>query len=235
MAAVAGVIAAGTVQAAVITTFDLTSPTTINHQSNASSPYVISGTGGVQAKLYAWQRETNGTITFSGAQNRLNINPNGTGVNSSGDESTLDDFAGRDFVSLELGTSDWRPVSVSFFESLNLGYEIYGTNLLGNQAGTITSEIMTNTLVNLTLLAPSTFTNPDNTNDSASLAFDALVPNFRTFIFTTADGDGQNKFRITEFEGSASPVPVPAALPLLATALAGLGLLKWRRKQNAAA
>lgn len=34
--------------------------------------------------------------------------------------------------------------------------------------------------------------------------------------------------------GTIAPVPVPAALPLLASALGGLGLLSWRRKQNAA-
>jgi hypothetical protein len=30
-----------------------------------------------------------------------------------------------------------------------------------------------------------------------------------------------------------SPVPVPAALPLMLTALAGLGLIRWRRAQAA--
>ena len=34
---------------------------------------------------------------------------------------------------------------------------------------------------------------------------------------------------------SVAPIPLPAAFPLFATALAGMGLLGWRRKRKASA
>ena len=36
-----------------------------------------------------------------------------------------------------------------------------------------------------------------------------------------------------EVVGSVAPIPIPAALPLFATALAGMGLIGWRRKRLA--
>jgi CHRD domain len=38
-----------------------------------------------------------------------------------------------------------------------------------------------------------------------------------------------------EIRGQLEPIPLPAALPLFATGLAGLGLLRWRRKRKAQA
>lgn len=43
---------------------------------------------------------------------------------------------------------------------------------------------------------------------------------------------GNEVFTLTAGVPSLTPIPVPAALPLLATALGGLGFLSWRRKKQ---
>ncbi len=61
----------------------------------------------------------------------------------------------------------------------------------------------------------------------------ALVNSFSTSLSTStgiaAYSDG------LLYGVSAPPIPLPAAFPLFATALAGMGLLGWRRKRKAAA
>jgi hypothetical protein len=51
-------------------------------------------------------------------------------------------------------------------------------------------------------------------------------------IFSLGTTAGVN---VTGTPGTPSAVPLPGALPLFATGLAGLGLIKWRKKRNAQA
>ena len=53
------------------------------------------------------------------------------------------------------------------------------------------------------------------------------------YTFTVTNSSASTRGHITGFDFSVAAVPVPAALPLLATAFAAIGLLSWRRRQKA--
>lgn len=172
------------------------------------------------------------------AVSRVTMTTEGTGAGFNAAE-IQENNKFQEFLLIQMETTDWRPVSINFNDSTNgnLSYEVYGTDLLGSSADnwrTITEEATGSLtdLSSLTLLAPSLFTNPDNDGTSESLVFDELVQRFQTFVITTASSG--NKFRVTEFQGSPTAVPLPAALPLLATAIGGLGILVGlkRRKRS---
>ncbi len=64
------------------------------------------------------------------------------------------------------------------------------------------------------------------------------VSNTATFFLVTSEGvtltpDDTNYLSNPAFNEAA--IPLPAAFPLFATALAGMGLMGWRRKRKAAA
>jgi hypothetical protein len=72
-------------------------------------------------------------------------------------------------------------------------------------------------------------------DDVAPLGKKALIFQFSFLdgIFAIVDKKGRflAEGRDPQFSLVPDPVPLPAALPLLFTGLAGLGLLRWRRKQ----
>ena len=51
-------------------------------------------------------------------------------------------------------------------------------------------------------------------------------------VWNNASDGGESFFLVS---ATPSQIPIPGALPLFATGLAGLGLLRWRRKQKAKA
>ena len=64
------------------------------------------------------------------------------------------------------------------------------------------------------------------------LAFEYLV--FSTELYNTPNTNSFDQYVVTSITGNnVSTVPIPAALPLLATAFAGLGFLARRRKRTA--
>ncbi len=65
----------------------------------------------------------------------------------------------------------------------------------------------------------------------AGLAFEYLV--FSTELYNTPNSSSFDQYVVTSITGNnVSTVPIPAALPLLAAAIAGLGVLSRRRKHT---
>ncbi len=144
-----------------------------------------------------------------------------------------------DYLVLNLPNASWQPVSIKF-SYLNTYYEdylIYGSNMLDTSSyGSF--------LASLTLLEDST-QYPTAANP---LFFDANVGTFQHIIIAAATSANSysykckhgyhykkcykhynyDDFLVKKFQGTV--VPVPPALPLLATGLIALGVLRQRRK-----
>lgn len=139
-----------------------------------------------------------------------------------------------EFLVLELPTEDWSPVSVSFgkFNPYVDDYVIFGSNGfdLSTTAGVAAAASSFDLLADSTGQAPPV-DNPftgfgSETYKNIIIGAAVLDPDLIPFFVG-------NSFTVSSFTGTV--VPLPAALPLLATALAGFGLVSLRRRRTLAA
>lgn len=205
---------------AATTTFDFTIGTTGNL---GESEVVTSGTTSLTAYGFA-----NFFDIFNGslfAKADVHRNGNGFGVkNSRFDSNQIDNFGGLDYLVLDLNVSNWIPES-ALFSNFNGSddYQIFGFDGemdLDTDASDFAANLSSFTLLLSDDENPAIF----NTNDT-----------FRYIVFSGTPGFLQfnDNYRVASFTGTI--VPLPAALPLLATGLAGFGLLSWRRRRQRAA
>lgn len=135
-----------------------------------------------------------------------------------------------EFIVLEMPTEDWSPVSVSFnkFNPFIDDYVIFGSNGfdLSTTAGVAAAAS------SFDLLADSSGDAPPVANPFEGFGAET----YRNIIIAASVFDPDlipgfvgNSFTVASFTGTV--VPLPAALPLLATALAGFGLISLRRRR----
>lgn len=152
----------------------------------------------------------------------INSNFDGTGGN-------LDNFT----YLLELDGDPGPGTNFLFFDPINLPFADHaiGDNSTGNGQGTVADDATEYaSLINANNVAQQSwnyeFFNLDGT---ALAAFDPNV--IGTYTIRLSAFDGENLLAQTSID--ISTVPVPAALPLMASALVGLGVVAWRRRRAA--
>ena len=99
--------------------------------------------------------------------------------------------------------------------TVNEGWQIYGSNTLGTLGALITGW-------------SCTFTGSNNCETDTTFTIGSNI--FKYYGVTSTGGD----VLLAKFDAAVNPVPLPGALPLFASGLAGLGLLRWRRKRKGA-
>ena len=158
------------------------------------------------------------------------------------DASALDDIVGKDYLVLDFGNPVWRPVSLTFSEFTPFfDYEIYATNSLDTSGttGFFDSISGLNPIFDSTVDAGGEFAanpfffDPFEAPVAYIIISASSTEEFITGFFggTLPALDNQDAFRVAGFQGVQ--VPVPAALPLLATAMGGLGIASWWRRRKA--
>jgi len=151
--------------------------------------------------------------------------------------SNCDTNFSTDLLVLELDSNAWTPESISF-GLLNPSFDDYA--IYGYDAGGVSGALSSASAV---LAASTAFVELENSFDQGNpvnnpYEFEDGVGTFQYLIVSAISTDPNdinqndfNAFSVTGFSGTTA-VPLPAALPLLASAFAGFGIVSWRRRRN---
>ncbi len=165
--------------------------------------------GGISVNATGWTRKSDGSAVasylgqYSGGLGVTNPIDDGNGSNN---RHTVDNDGTDDFVQFKF-SKDVKPLSVTL--------TTFGDGDISYNFGDYASSIF----------------NQDG-GSSGTLTLSLLNSTFKdTFRLFAQIGEGNDAFKIKSL--TVEPVPVPAALPLFASALAGVGFAARRRRKTA--
>lgn len=169
---------------------------------------------------------------------KLVVNSNGLGIDDVGgtqidnnEQSSTNGGFDADWLVVQFDSPQWVPVSaVLNGKNASDHVDIFVGNDTDNNGDIDFLELTQVFSSNIAGTQEILF--QDILGPLAGLAFEYLV--FSTELYNTPNTNNFDQYVVTSITGNnVSTVPVPAALPLLATAFAGLGFLSWRRKRMA--
>lgn len=142
----------------------------------------------------------------------------------------IDSYTSIEYLVMKLPTASlWTPIAASFEFYNNQNFTIMGYN---DATG---GSFLDDGIAFSAVLGAMQTIGQQPTTSSNTFEFADGIGTFEYIVFTTTTGfndpNNDNRFFLSGFEG-LSAVPVPAALPLLATALCGVGLIGWMRRRN---
>lgn len=169
---------------------------------------------------------------------KLVVNSNGLGIDDAGgtqidnnEQSSTRSGFDADWLVVQFDTPQWVPVS-AVLNGMNASdhVDIFVGNDTDNNGDIGFLELTQVFDGNISGTQEILF--QDILGPLAGLAFEYLV--FSTELYNTPNTNSFDQYVVTSITGNdVSTVPIPAALPLLATAFAGLGFLSMRRKRSA--
>lgn len=159
----------------------------------------------------------------------ISTNKNGIGVRdvnigNIGNQLGPNGTKKQEVLVLEFGAGfDWTPLSAVITRGVGDTIEVF----VGNSVDTGNFSLLDMTSVAVFVGA----SNPETFDFAEDIGLNRFIA-FASLPFDDGSDVPNEQFQVAQVVGAV--VPVPAALPLLATALAGFGLLGWRKRRHTA-